>query len=57
MNDPRRVATRLDEAELDREAVITERDKVVDVSFWQLHGSPLTNALLDAAPEAPADAE
>lgn len=50
-DDPRRIATPLSEDELQREAVVTERDKILDVLWWRQWGSPLTNALLDAQPK------
>lgn len=54
MPDERRIAAPLPAEELDLEARVSERDKVEDEAFWKLHGSPLTNALLNARP---ADAE
>ena len=47
-DDPRRAASPLSAEELDREAVVTARDLVEDVTFWRIYGSQRTNALLDA---------
>lgn len=48
MDDPRREARATSPEQLDREAEITERDLADDVLFWDEHGSPLTQAMLDA---------
>lgn len=51
MVDPRRTAEPVSEAELNHEAVITDRDVREDRVFWHQHGSTLTNAMLDAEEE------
>lgn len=51
MADGRRVAAPASEAELNREAQVTERDIREDRTFWRQHGSALTNAALDAEEE------
>lgn len=51
-DDPRLIAQPLSHADLEHEATISERDKVEDVKFWRDHGSTLTNALLEANPDA-----
>ena len=44
-------ARQLSEADLIMAAMITAADLVRDQAFWKMHGSPLTNRLLDAKPK------
>lgn len=48
MADERRQAVPLTEADLLSASLVSDRDKIEDVAWWKAHGSPLTNALLNA---------